>query len=138
MKAGFLSSLDGSESLAVLVGSLLATTGWSPWQRPPPPTEQEASSPPPPPLTQLSCFVPIRRSLEAKPLSHVVIRISFWGWPKRETKGEGAMHLGSVKTTESRARTEGRRGMGGQSVGSGDLVHLLTEVWSPVCTGKRE
>lgn len=106
MKAGFLSSLDGSESLAVLVGSLLATTGWSPPQRPPPPTEQEASSPPPPPLTQLPCFFPIRRSLEAKPLPHVVVGISFWWWPKRKTKGEGAMHLGPVRTTEARARTE--------------------------------
>lgn len=133
-KAGFLSSLDGSESLAVLVGSLLATTGWSPQQRPPY-TEQVTFSSPLSPLTQLPRFFPSRQPLETQPLLHVLIRVSFWWWPKREMKGRGpwwTLNLWLVRATESRARTEGRRGTGGERLGSGHLEHLLTEVWFPV------
>lgn len=59
---------------------------------------------------------------------------------KGRDEGEGAMvdlHLRPVRATEPRARTEGRKGMGAERLGPGDLGHPLTEVWSPVCTGKR-
>lgn len=47
------------------------------------------------------------------------------------------LHLQLVRATEPRARTEGRKGTGAERLGPGDLGHPLTEVWSPVCTGKR-
>lgn len=122
MKGGCLSSLGGSGSLAVLVGSLLATAGRTPSGAPPTPTHRARAlqfaipthQPPHPfPPGGPGCPVPSAPAACDYP---VPLR-----GPEENDEGEGAwwtLHLWPGRATESRSPEQGQK-EGGRQEGRG-------------------